>query len=230
MTNLPSQRNHFVPSTGIRLLIQGVMLHVATIAGPLDVARKKGQQGKAAMLFISEYGLNLLLLALLQLVIYLFAPNSWLVGEVAAVSFLLFLSIVQMFVDCVRKPIGIYHSSKYEAGISVRVEGDNRWAFFNHYALPVGRKHGVHLREELHRQAQQRQLFLYCYAQNMDVASYYLREHPLGELVAGNAKRPLLVWDYRADEHKNTASINERAGKLDLFGLHSARTSGSLPM
>lgn len=139
------------------------------------------------------------------------------------------VSIVQMFVDSVRKPIRIYHSSEYEAGISVRLAGDKCWAFFNHYALPVGRKHGVNLRSELHRQAQRNKFLLFCYAQNVDVAEYYMKENPQGVMHLGESRRPLLVWDYREDADK-VFSPFQKTNKVDLFGFSSNRNSGSLPL
>ena len=206
------------------------MLHIATIAGPLDVLCKKGQRTKAIKLFLNEYGLNLTLLALLQVVIWMYLPSEkYMFGELIAVAFLLFLSIIQMYIDGARRPIQIFHSGKYESGISVRVAGEKCWAFFNHYALPVGRKHGVHLRLELHRQAKENQFLLFCYAQNNDVARYYLKENPNGIVADGNSKRPLLVWDYR-EENDKTYSPFQNKRKSDLFGLHSARNSGSLPL
>lgn len=231
IATLPTPAENFKSSSGVRLLTQGVMLHAATIAGPADVFRKKGHRIKAVKLFFSEYGLNLTLFALLQLLIVMYVPSSqYVFGEFAAISFLFLMSVIQMVVDSVRKPIEIYHSSKYEAGISVRVAGDKCWAFFNHYALPVGRKHGVHLRSELHTQAQRNEYLLFCYAQNIDVANYYIREHPQGELILGKSKRPLLVWDYRKEQDRGYSPFQETSKKLDLFGLNSARNSGSLPL
>lgn len=188
---------------------------------------------KASKLFFSEYGLNLALLGLLQLLVFQYLPPSqYVAGEVGAVMTLVFMSIVQMFVDSYREPIRIYHSSKYEAGISVRIAGEKCWAFFNHYALPVGRKHGVHLRSELHKQAKDNQFLLFCYAQNLDVARYYIKEHPQGELILGQSKRPLLIWDYRqmTDRKDFPFEQSTKKKKLDLFGLNSTRNSGSLPL
>lgn len=231
MTGLPLATSEFVPSKGFRLILQGIMLHIATIAGPVDVFQKGGQRRQALRLFFTEYGLNLLLFALLQLVIYLYTPPSrYLIAEIGAIVFLLLMSVIQMVVDDVRQPINIYHSAKHEAGLSVRIAGEKSWAFFNHYALPVGRKYGVHLRSELHKQARGRQYLLYCYAQNMDVAQYYLREHPNGEF-ADTSKRPLIVWDYREDKDKQGHNpLSLKSKKFDPFGIHSARNSGSLPM
>jgi hypothetical protein len=227
---LPTPVENFKSSTGVRLLTQGIMLHTATIAGPVDVFRKKGQKVKATKLFFNEYGLNLTLFALLQVLIFMYAPPSqYVFWEVMAVGVLFFMSVIQMVVDSNRKPIEIYHSSKYEAGISVRIAGEKCWAFFNHYALPVGRKHGVHLRSELHKQAQNKRFLLFCYAQNTDVATYYLREHPQGELILGTSKRPLLIWDYREEKDKSFSPFHQ-GKKIDLFGMNSARNSGSLPL
>lgn len=232
-TYLPTPAENFKYSAGVRLLTQGVMLHIATVVGPMDVFRKKGQQKKAVKLFLSEYGLNLALFSLLQLLVFQYLPSSqYILGEVGAVMTLICMSIIQMFVDSNRKPIKIYHSAKYEAGISVRVAGEKCWAFFNHYALPVGRKNGVHLRSELHKQASNNQFLLFCYAQNIDVANYYIREHPQGELILGQSKRPLLVWDYRDAANRENFPFQEtmKSGGLDLFGLNSNRNSGSLPL
>lgn len=231
IATLPTPAENFKSSTGVRLLKQGVMLHIATIAGPADVFRKKGHRIKATKLFLSEYGLNLTLLALLQFLIFQYLPTSqYIFGEIGAVTVVFLMSVLQMLVDSVRNPIKIYHSAKYEAGISVRVAGDKCWAFFNHYALPVGRKHGVHLRSELHKQAKENNFLLFCYAQNTDVANYYIREYPQGELILGKSKRPLLIWDYRDENQKGYSPFQETAGKFDLFGLHSTRNSGSLPL
>lgn len=230
-STLPFATAEFLNSKGFRLVFQGFMLHIATIAGPVDVFRKGGQRQKALRLFFNEYGLNLLLFALLQLLIYIYVPATYyLLAEIAAIAFLILMSVIQMFVDYSREPINIYHSARHEAGISVRVAGENSWAFFNHYALPVGRKYGVHLRSELHRQAEDQHYLLYCYAQNMDVANHYLREHPKGTL-ADTSKRPLLVWDYRDDKDKtDQVPMSLKAKKFDPFGFHSARNSGSLPI
>lgn len=230
---LPTHAKNFKYSAGVRLIIQGIMLHVATLAGPLDVFKKKGQKAKALKLFFSEYGLNLVLLILLQLLIFQYLPSSqYFLGEFMAISALMVLSVIQMFVDSYRSKIRIYHSTKHEAGISVRVAGEKSWAFFNHYALPVGRKHGVHLRSELHKQAQSKGFLLFCYAQNLDVANYYMTEHPKGELILGKTKRPLLIWDYReeADRNKHSFEAVSNGKKFDLFGLNSTRNSGSLPL
>lgn len=231
--SLPTPAANFKYSAGVRLLTQGIMLHIATIAGPVDVFKKQGQKKKAIQLFLSEYGLNLALLGLLQLLIFQYLPSSqYMWGEMGAVMTLVFMSIVQMFVDSHREPIRIYHSSKYEAGISVRMAGEKCWVFFNHYALPVGRKHGVHLRSELHKQAKENQFLLFCYAQNLDVAHHYIKEHPQGELILGKSKRPLLIWDYRqiADRKEFPFERDTKKQKLDLFGLNSTRNSGSLPL
>lgn len=233
IATLPIPAENFKYSAGMRLLTQGIMLHIATVAGPVDVFTKKGQHLKASKLFLSEYGLNLALFGLLQILIFQYLSSSqYLLGEVVAVVTLFFMSVIQMFVDSGRKPIRIYHSSKYEAGISVRVAGEKCWAFFNHYALPVGRKHGVHLRSELHKQAKANQFLLFCYAQNLDVANYYIKEHPHGELVLGQSKRPLLIWDYRDAAERKSLPFEEsmKNRKLDLFGLNSNRNSGSLPL
>lgn len=229
-TTLPTPDETFKSSSGVRLLIQGVMLHLATIAGPVDVFRKQGQKSKAVKLFLNEYGLNLTLFILLQGVIVQYIPaTGFAYAEVCSVLFLLFLSVVQMTVDAGRKPINVYHSARYEAGISVRVAGEKCWAFFNHYALPVGRKHGVHLRAELHTQAERNKFLLFCYAQNNDVARYYLKEHPNGELILGKSKRPLIIWDYREDVDKEYSPFNDHK-RWDVFGLNSSRSSGSLPI
>lgn len=231
IATLPTPAENFKSSTGVRLLKQGIMLHISTVAGPVDVFKKKGHRIKAVKLFLSEYGLNLTLLALLQLLIFKYLPSSqYVMGEVSAVLVVFLMSVLQMFVDSVRKPIQIYHSAKYEAGISVRVAGDKSWAFFNHYALPVGRKHGVHLRSELHKQAKANHFLLFCYAQNADVANYYIKEHPQGELILGKSKRPLLIWDYRDTNDKGYSPFQEVAGKFDPFGFNSTRNSGSLPL
>jgi hypothetical protein len=230
---LPTPAKNFKYSAGVRLITQGIMLHVATLAGPMDVFKKKGQRAKASKLFFSEYGLNLVLLALLQLLIFQYLkPYQYFLGELSAISALIVLSVIQMFVDSYRNQIRIYHSAKYEAGISVRVAGEKAWAFFNHYALPVGRKHGVHLRSELHKQAQSKGFLLFCYAQNIDVANYYIREHPQGKLILNHSKRPLLIWDYRdeADRQKSSFEAVSNSKKFDLFGLNSTRNSGSLPL
>lgn len=231
IATLPTPAENFKSSSGVRLLTQGVMLHTATIAGPADVFRKKGHRIKAIKLFFSEYGLNLILFALFQMLIVMYLPYSqYILGEIAAISGLFLMSVIQMFVDSVRKPIHIYHSSKYEAGISVRIAGEKCWAFFNHYALPVGRKHGVHLRSELHKQAKTNRFLLFCYAQNIDVANYYIREHPHGKLIQGQSKRPLLIWDYRDEKDKGYSPFQQQSKKLDLFGFSSTRNSGSLPL
>lgn len=228
---LPTPAENFKSSSGVRLLTQGVMLHTATIAGPADVFRKRGHRIKAVKLFFSEYGLNLILFALFQMLIFIYLPYSqYLFGEIAAICGLFLMSVMQMFVDSARKPISIYHSSKYEAGISVRIAGEKCWAFFNHYALPVGRKHGVHLRSELHKQAETNRFLLFCYAQNIDVANYYIREHPHGKLILGQSKRPLLIWDYRDEQDKGYSPFQQHSKKLDLFGFSSTRNSGSLPL
>lgn len=230
---LPTPAKNFKYSAGVRLITQGIMLHVATLAGPLDVFKKKGQRVKASKLFFSEYGLNLVLIALLQLLIFQYLPPyQYFLGELIAILVLVILSVIQMFVDSCRKQIRIYHSAKYEAGISVRVAGEKSWAFFNHYALPVGRKHGVHLRSELHKQAQSNGFLLFCYAQNIDVAKYYIKEHPKGELILNQSKRPLLIWDYRDEAGRKMSSFEEVSNgkKFDLFGLNSTRNSGSLPL
>lgn len=232
--SLPTPVENFKYSAGVRLLTQGIMLHIATVAGPVDVFKKKGQQLKASKLFLSEYGLNLILFGFLQILVFQYlSPDQYITGEIGVMMILVFLSIIQMFVDSYREPIRIYHSAKYEAGISVRMAGEKSWAFFNHYALPVGRKHGVHLRSELHKQAKEKQFLLFCYAQNIDVANYYIKEHPQGELILGRSKRPLLLWDYRSETDKKEFPFMENSPnrkKLDLFGLKSHRNSGSLPL
>lgn len=229
---LPTPADSFHLSAGVRLLKQGIMLNIATVAGPLDVFRKKGQRIKALKLFFTEYGLNLLLFGLLQLVIILYMSDRIILGEILAVGFIFSMSVIQMLVDSLRTPIQVYHSSRYEAGISVRLAGDKCWAFFNHYALPVGRKHGVHLRSELHKQAKDTGNLLFCYAQNDDIAAYYLREHPDKCILtpAKKGSRPLLVWDYRAEGHRNGFTPHEKKKPFDLFGFNSARNSGSIPL
>lgn len=230
-TLLPTPAGNFQSSAGVRLLIQGFMLHIATIAGPIDVFRKKGHRIEGLRLFFTEYGLNLVLFALLQSLIFMYLnPPAYVLGEIVAICFMLSMSALQMMVDSIRKKIHVYHSSKYEAGISVREAGEKCWAFFNHYALPVGRKHGVHLRVELHKQAKSRNFLLFCYAQNIHVAQYYLREHPAGVLMAGEGKRPLLVWDYRETNDRSFSPFEKASKKIDLLGFHSARNSGSLPL
>jgi len=226
MNVIPDSTADMQQSKRFQLIKQGVMLHIATIFGPLSVVPKPHQKRKGIKLFINEYGLNLILLGLFQLMIFLYAQPVWIVAECIAVGSLFFLSVLQMFIDSSRKSIHVFHSQHHETGLSVRVE-DGRWAFFNHYALPIGRKYGIALRSELHRQAQKHGIVLYCYAQNLDVAQYYVHEHSQG-VITGTG-RPLIVWDYREDKSSPALPITQKQ-KLDLFGIRSVRNSGSLPI
>jgi hypothetical protein len=226
MSIVPVETVGMNQSRTLQLAKQGVLLHLSTILGPLSVMHKPQQRFKASRLFINEYGLNLVFLLMLQVVILQSFKSNLVIAEMLAVFTLVGMSVVQMFVDNFRKNIHVFHSKRHETGLSVRVESSDKWAFFNHYALPVGRKYGIALRAELHKQAKDHKIILYCYAQNMDVALHYVKEHSDG--VITGTKRPLVVWDYREDQ--TATGIFKQKKKMDLFGLHSVRNSGSLPL
>lgn len=232
----PSDSAYLRKATNTELVKHGLSLHAAMIWGALRASRtfrahRSDWRAVITKRFIQEYGLNLLLLVLMQALIL--PADGWqlLIREVCAVIVLPLLSVAQVVSDRLRSSCDVYTDPTGNVGMTVktyqkRVDGSvAAWAFLNHYALPVGRREGVRMRQSLHEQAQASGIDVFCHAQNEQVAEYYLSERAGGENLGG--ARPLLHWKYRID----TAPLaEEERKKFDIFGFSSLRDSGQVPL
>ena len=231
---LPRTLSAGTQASWTNLFKQGAALHLATIWGALRASPRFREEHPSwewkkliAKRFLDEYGLNLFLFLVMQVVIFMWI-RPWWAGEIAAILLLPFLSILQVWIDRFRRDSTVYASKDNNSGLSVRIfdrkSEQESWVFFNHFAIPVGKGQGVDLRRSLHKEAKDRSINLLCHAQNSELASYYLREMPGGVNLGG--ERPLLLWQYAPsvpDTDKQHAAFSK------LIGLHSTRNSGQLP-
>lgn len=214
------------------LVKQGFVLHVATLVGSLRTSKqfrdKHGSEWKKIVLlrFIDEYGLNLLLLSVLQPIIFMFFLNDWIVAEVFAILMLPVLSVLQMVIDSIRPKCLVISAKEQLTGLTLKIiqtetKDKHGWAFMNHFAMPIGHKHGVDIRNMLHEQADAQGVDLWCRAQNADIADYYVAQHPGGIIVNTDRGMPLICWNYSKD------AIQTRP-KSDPLGFHAIQNSGQL--
>lgn len=232
------------PATNLQLVRHGLSLHWAILTGALRTSREfKKQHRNWRMLvlrrFLAEYGMNLLLLCLLQLLILdalggfggAFArPGMHAAMSLGSIALLPLLTVAQAVTDRLRKTCEVYTDEQGNVGMTVRLAAlDNqgkpaRWVFLNHYALPVGQRHGVRMRNSLHREAQAKGVDIACRAQNDKVADYYMTERP-GAMVTAGA-RPYLQWQYR----EPVGEVVVLGKSFDPFGFSSTRDAGQLPL
>lgn len=228
----PILPTRFKKTSILGLIKQGFVLHIATLVGSLRASQqfrdRHGNQWRKVVFlrFIDEYGLNLLLLLVLQPIIFMFFSHAWFLAEALAVLMLPVLSILQMVTDSVRPKCLVIHDSKYLTGLTLKIietetKGKYGWAFMNHFAMPIGHKYGVDVRGMLHEQANKQGIDLWCRAQNSDIAAYYVEQHPGGIIVNTDRGMPLICWNYSND------AIQTRP-KRDPLGFHAIQNSGQL--
>lgn len=224
---------HLTPSSYWRIVPQGIALHFATIAGALRASsefRSKHRHWRRVVWsrFVKEYGLNLLLFAALQVLVLTVAlpstAKAWLFWEISIVLLLPVLSVVQLGIDHWRTSSTVFYDATCRAGMTIKTMQGHTWAFNNHYALPIGHRHGVKMRDALHQIAVQQHMNLVCYAQNHEIANYYLTSHP-GGVILEDGFRPLLLWKYNEERE----FVWDKKQRWDIFGLDSIRDSGQLP-
>lgn len=231
----PYETERFRRVTIIQLVYQGIFLHYASFWGPLrSSTEQRNKDSKWAVTaftrWIQEYGGNAALLLMLQLLI---ASNEvlrihWLASTSVSLLIPPALSILQMFLDNLRKDSRVFFDTKSHTGLTIKAYKDENgtlvWSYFNHFALPIGAKNGRNIRTEIDRQAQELKIVLTCNAQNQTIADFYLRDNPRG--VNQDGKRPLMVWNYSGK------SWRERKSSLfqSAFGINSTRNSGQIPL
>lgn len=236
MQTLPRDTTHLHHASLSHLGKHGLSLHLAMIWGSLRASRTfrndhSDWRTLVAKRFVQEYGLNLLLFGLIQLLILPAQGRTLVLREVCALLLLPLLSVAQVISDRLRSSCEVYTDLHNNVGMTVKVHQKRSdgsvasWAFLNHYALPVGRRAGVHMRHNLHEQAQEAGIDVFCHAQNDKIAEYYLKERPGGVNLGGT--RPLLHWSYRKDAEIVAESTRK---KFDPFGFGSLRDSGQVPL
>lgn len=237
-TSLPVGNCHLRKATKYELVRHGLSLHLATLWGALRTSpdfriEHPNWKTLVAKRFLAEYGMNLALLAVLQMLILQFLSGlEALVGSVAAVILLPVLSVAQVISDRLRGTCEVYTDPQGNVGMTIKVHARYQdgtvaqWAFLNHYALPVGKREGARIRQALHDEAQTRQIDVLCHAQNEKIAEYYSFERE-GCLNLGGA-RPLLQWVYST---RSQSSLQDKTvKKFDPFGFSSTRDSGQVPL
>lgn len=236
--NLPAGSTHLRRATNAELIKHGLSLHAAILWGALRTSQDYRRihphwRREVARRFITEYGMNLLLVAMIQLCAAQFVAGPALLGVgVASVILLPILSVAQVFSDRLRGSCEVYTDPQGNVGMTVKVvalDADGnvaQWAFLNHFALPIGKREGVRMRAALHAEAKKCGVDLMCVAQNETVADYYYQEHP-GAQMSGS-KRPLLCWKYRNDDAPPAVKTSKK--KFDPFGFSSLRDSGQIPL
>lgn len=231
----PNETKNLTRASAPQLTYQGLALHYASFWGPLRTS--KSQRAKdprwllnALIRWVQEYGGNVALVAMIQLLIVsssVLQPH-WLM--VTGVSLLVppLLTVLQMFLDNFRTDSRVFFDRESSTGMTIKAyrdENDNLvWSYFNHFALPIGAKNGRGIRAEVHRQAELRKAVVTCSAQNQIIADFYLRDKENGVNLGG--KRPLMVWNYSSkpwQERKSSPIQN-------LFGVYSTRNSGQIPL
>jgi hypothetical protein len=227
----PHENKNFTSASIIQLIKSGAQLHFATLWGPLRASQQfriNNSHWLSIVIkrWLNEYGLNVVLFVLAQIFVLIFFIDNVIVGEVVAFVLLPFLTIVQMFIDRFRNDSNVFYDTENSTSMSVKryQENDNviAWAFFNHYALPIGYRKGARIRQHIHTEAKTRKVTLMCHAQNNTIAEYYLNEYPHGINMGG--PRPLLIWNYA---NKSTDDIIKSG--IDIFGINSIRNTGQLP-
>lgn len=229
--HFPRTHPNFATASAVQLIKAGAQLHFATLWGPLRASQQFRLNTSAWLVIVTkrwlnEYGLNVVLFLLAQIFVVVFLSNNLLLGEVIACALLPLLTITQMFIDRYRNDSSVFYDTENSASMSVKryLENDKviAWAFFNHYALPIGHRKGAMIRKQIHTEAEERKITLMCHAQNDKIAQYYLDEYPDGINMGG--PRPLLIWNYSG---KSTADIIKNG--IDIFGINSIRNTGQLP-
>lgn len=231
----PDETKNLARASALQLTYQGLALHYASFWGPLRTS--KDQRAKdpkwllhAATRWVQEYGGNVALLVMIQLLI-ISSPalqSYWLTAT--ALSFLVppLLTVLQMFLDNFRSDSRVFFDRESSTGMTIKAYRDENenlvWSYFNHFALPIGAKNGRGIRAEVHRQAEICKAIVTCSAQNQIIAEFYLRDKENGVNLGG--RRPLMVWNYSSKPWR------ERKGSLvqNLFGVYSTRNSGQIPL
>lgn len=224
----------FLKKAGVaQLIYQGFYLHFASLWGPLRSSKRYRLQNKnwfvqSLFRWFQEYGYNLLLFLVGQIIIFTSFFSVYFVATLVSLLMLPLLTVLQMFIDNFRTDSQVYFNPDTGAGLTVKthvaVNGPTVWTYFNHFALPIGNKNGTSIREQLHLQAAANHHILSCHAQNMVIAKYYLGEKPEGS--ANNERRPQLVWNY-----SGKVWVEREVNKFSqMFGIHSTRNSGQIPL
>lgn len=230
---LPTETPTLKRATPFQLVYQGLYLHFASLWGPLRTSkefRRKNNNWLVESLtrWVQEYGSNLAVFLLGQIAIIIYYPNNYLLLTLGLIISLPLLTIIQMFIDNYRTDSQVYFNPETKTGLTVKTHTNENnitvWTYFNHFALPIGAKNGKSIREQLHIQALGNKLILSCHAQNNVIAEYYLNENPEG--INNQGKRPQLIWNY-----SNTAWVERKTTFFStLFGLHSTRNTGQIPL
>jgi hypothetical protein len=227
-------------ASAFQLVYQGLYLHYASLWGPLRASKRFRTEEplwlfKVLTRWFKEYGLNFIILLLILATFALYVPHLIVLGSAISVAALPLLTVTQMFIDSSRKDIVVLFDREASSGLTVKksidIDGRTVWAFYNHFALPIGDKKGVFLRSRLHMLALENKVMLVCHAQSKTVAKYYLDERTSGNDFGGS--RPFLVWNYTTDADNNNVTYNKE-GLLGffkkLFGVTSIRNSGQFPL
>lgn len=231
MQDIFSSSTRILKSNWWQLTYQGLYLHFASFWGPLHTSKATRAKNplwfpQSLALWVKEYGLNLAVMLLTLTISYVYYGFISVPSVVIALTLPPLLTVIQMFIDnYLRKDIIVLYDTETKSGLTVRKVSENSYGFYNHYALPVGDRNGVPIRNWLHEIMQTRKINLQCIAQNEFIANYYLEERPGGSSKGG--KRPLLAWEYSGAPtlHTRKPNLLERA-----VGLHSMRNSGQLPL
>lgn len=175
--------------------------------------------------WLKEYGANLIVALLLYLLLGLQLSLGLLSLPIIALT-LPALTVVQMCCDRLRSDTWILRDRESASGLTLRRTPNGALAFYNHFALPVGGKHGTPMRGYLHESAQSQERVLQCYAQNPAVLAYYLKQDGDGQLDPAD---PLFIyWDYsggKGSPFRKTKSSPLRR----IFGVDRVSNTGALP-
>lgn len=222
-------------ANSLQLIYQGLSLHYASFWGPLRTSKAQRASDPRWLLsaltrWSQEYGGNVALLLMLQLLIgsHETLRAHWLGSTAVTLLVPPLLSVLQMFLDNLRKDSRVFFDTESCTGMTIKSYRDENdtlvWSYFNHFALPIGAKNGRNIRTEIHSQAKALKAVLTCNAQNTIIAEFYLHDNPLGENYGG--KRPLMVWNY-----SNNAWRERKSSFIqNLFGVYSTRNSGQIPL
>jgi hypothetical protein len=214
-----------------QLIYQGLYLHYASLWGPLRASanfRNNNRDWFKQIIdrWVKEYGLNLMVIILILAVAYTYQGHITITHLIVSTLTPPLLTITQMFIDnYTRGNTIVLYDRASNSGLTLRKVDEHTYAFYNHFALPIGDKNGTYIRAWLHQKMRNKKSNLQCVAQNTVIADYYLNEHQNG--VSKGGKRPLLAWEYSGRPTTPPAPTNVFRR---LIGLDSIRNSGQIPL
>lgn len=235
-SNLPLPSASYCRASKLDLAKQGLQMYYSSFVGPLRTSRAQRlryrSEGKiwhweALKLWAAEFGMNAVVSMLMGLLV-LTLGGSGLLSILLALIVPPMLVILQMYVDASRSDTLILRAVDSSTGLTVRRGPEGNWSYFNHFALPIGKKRGVGVRSHLHDEAKKERQLLSCYAQNEPVAAYYLRERE-GGTREFQSHRPLLFWDYSGGARQWAYGAKKGGVLARLLGVNNVRSAGQMP-